>query len=110
MAATLQQSLDFYGYHHLMGNITGNQDLPRFASRWPVAVCHLPKMRARLGPKRNSGQRYCLYKVAEMIAFIGTIPGVPVIYYGDEIGMPGAGDPDNRRMMRFDNLSERKPA
>jgi glycosidase len=26
---------------------------------------------------------------------------VPVIYYGDEIGMTGAADPDNRRMMRF---------
>ena len=24
-----------------------------------------------------------------------------MIYYGDEIGMSGAGDPDNRRMMRF---------
>ena len=31
-----------------------------------------------------------------------TVPGVPLIYYGDEFGMPGAGDPDNRRMMRFD--------
>jgi glycosidase len=32
---------------------------------------------------------------------------VPVIYYGDEIGMTGAADPDNRRMMRFGNqLSE----
>jgi glycosidase len=25
-----------------------------------------------------------------------------VIYYGDEFGMTGANDPDNRRMMRFD--------
>ena len=37
------------------------------------------------------------------MAYILTIPGVPVIYYGDEIGMTGASDPDNRRMMRFDN-------
>src|SRR6266446_5207917 len=26
-----------------------------------------------------------------------TLRGVPEIYYGDEIGMPGGGDPDNRR-------------
>jgi glycosidase len=28
---------------------------------------------------------------------------VPMIYYGDDIGMTGAGDPDNRRDMRFDD-------
>ena len=26
-----------------------------------------------------------------------------MIYYGDELGMTGAGDPDNRRDMRFDD-------
>ena len=24
-------------------------------------------------------------------------PGVPCIYYGDEVGLPGGTDPDNRR-------------
>ncbi|MDP4143695.1 MAG: alpha-amylase family glycosyl hydrolase [Bacillota bacterium] len=28
-----------------------------------------------------------------------TYPGAPTIYYGDELGMPGAADPDNRRAM-----------
>jgi glycosidase len=37
-----------------------------------------------------------------------TIPGIPVIYYGDEIGDPGGNDPDNRRMMRFENLSDQE--
>lgn len=28
-----------------------------------------------------------------------TMPGIPLIYYGDEIALPGGGDPDNRRDM-----------
>lgn len=30
-------------------------------------------------------------------AFLLTTRGIPMIYYGDEIAMPGGGDPDNRR-------------
>jgi cyclomaltodextrinase len=37
--------------------------------------------------------------------FYLTMPGVPCIYYGDEIGLPGGNDPDNRRMMVFDSLN-----
>src|ERR1051326_8112901 len=32
-----------------------------------------------------------------------TYPGVPCVYYGDEIGLPGKGDPDNRRCMIWDS-------
>ncbi len=32
-------------------------------------------------------------------ALLLTIPGVPLLYYGDELAMAGAGDPDNRRDM-----------
>ena len=34
-----------------------------------------------------------------------TNKGAPLIYYGDEIGLPGAGDPDNRRMMPWTGYS-----
>jgi len=50
-------------------------------------------------------------KLQLYIAYLISIPGVPIIYYGDEIGMTGASDPDNRRMMRFDdelNLYEKQ--
>jgi glycosidase len=30
---------------------------------------------------------------------------VPLIYYGDDYGQPGAGDPDNRRFMKLSGLS-----
>lgn len=39
-----------------------------------------------------------------------TIPGVPCIYQGDEYGVPGANDPDNRRMMQFDGYCNRERA
>lgn len=31
-----------------------------------------------------------------------TLPGVPLVYYGEEIGMLGGADPDNRRTMPWD--------
>jgi glycosidase len=37
------------------------------------------------------------------LTYLSSIPGIPIIDYGDEIGMTGAGDPDNRRMMRFES-------
>jgi alpha-glucosidase len=41
-------------------------------------------------------------RVRLAVALLMTVPGVPSIYYGDEIGMEGAGDPDNRRCMSWD--------
>ena len=38
--------------------------------------------------------------------FLMTTKGVPLIYYGDEIGLAGAGDPDNRRPMPWDGHTE----
>jgi glycosidase len=40
-----------------------------------------------------------------------TVPGVPLLYYGDEYGEYGGGDPDNRHAMRFDTqLAPREKA
>lgn len=37
--------------------------------------------------------------------FLLTFPGAPCIYYGDEIGMKGASDPDCRRTFNWDSTS-----
>ncbi|MCK7525308.1 MAG: alpha-amylase family glycosyl hydrolase [Ignavibacteriales bacterium] len=55
-------------------------------------------------PKVDNPSSY--EKLKLHLAYLLTIPGVPIIYYGDEIGMTGAADPDNRRMMRFGNQLE----
>jgi glycosidase len=33
------------------------------------------------------------------LAYVMTAPGIPVLYYGDEVGLAGGGDPDSRRVM-----------
>jgi glycosidase len=53
----------------------GNHDVPRFASARGSSAAKL--------------------KLA--FALTLTLRGIPELYYGDEIGMPGGGDPDNRR-------------
>ena len=104
---SVKESFSYYGWHSLMGNITGNHDIPRFIS-YASGALDFDEDGKAAGWERDiqvedpDGYK----KLSSLTAFIMTIPGVPVVYYGDEIGMPGAGDPDNRRDMRFDDLSK----
>jgi cyclomaltodextrinase / maltogenic alpha-amylase / neopullulanase len=103
---SLQESFSYFGNHSLMGNITGNQDLTRFITLASGALSPTENA-SEAGWKRDIEVKDTVgySKLSMLIAFNMTIPGVPVIYYGDEFGMPGAGDPDNRRMMKFDSLT-----
>jgi glycosidase len=40
--------------------------------------------------------------VQALVAFLFTLEGAPLIYYGDEIGLQGGPDPDCRRCMQWD--------
>ncbi|MEA3318156.1 MAG: alpha-amylase family glycosyl hydrolase, partial [Bacteroidota bacterium] len=106
---SLSESLEYYGYHSLMGNITGNHDIPRFISYAGKAIA-FDEDAKKAGWERDIQVEDTIgyYKLSSLTAFIMTIPGIPVIYYGDELGMPGAGDPDNRRPMKFVDLSRQE--
>ena len=47
-----------------------------------------------------------LQRVKLALALLFFLPGAPCIYYGDEIGMLGGKDPDNRRAFPWDKLEE----
>ena len=47
-----------------------------------------------------------LQRVKLALAILFFLPGAPCIYYGDEIGMEGGKDPDNRRSFPWDKLSD----
>jgi len=43
--------------------------------------------------------------MALALLLLFTRPGVPCLYYGDEVGLPGAGDPDCRRCFPWDRTA-----
>ena len=111
LARVFNEGLQAYGAHHLMGNITGNQDRARFISYADGSVKFGEDAKlAGWTREINNVDSKGFDEMRSLIAFIMTTPGIPCVYYGDEIGMPGGNDPDNRRVMQFDNLNEDQQA
>lgn len=98
----MEESMRYYGSHHLMGNITGNQDRARFISYADGSVRFDEDAKLAGWTRKIENRGADGFARAKMLmAFLLTTPGIPCVYYGDEIGMPGGNDPDNRRMMKF---------
>lgn len=100
-----------YGpFWHRMSPFMGNHDVSRLATElqgcptWSLfGGC--PDVMMASGPI-SEAQWNIINRTATIFSVVATLPGVPLLYYGDEIGLAGAGDPDNRRMMKFEGLSE----
>ncbi|MBO6937905.1 MAG: DUF3459 domain-containing protein [Deltaproteobacteria bacterium] len=97
----------YYGTDSIMSTFIGNHDIPRvihYASR-EITNC-------REGSNPGNGWDWVpsqpsspapYERLAVAFAVLMTNGGVPLVYYGDEIGLAGGGDPDNRRMMEWDD-------
>lgn len=109
LANTLEQGLNYYGSHHLMGNISGNQDKARFISYASGDVSFEEDAKKAGWTREITMSDTTAYKkLAQLQAFNLSVPGIPVIYYGDEYGSIGGNDPDNRRRMKFENLNNQE--
>lgn len=105
----MQKSFQVFGYNNLMGNIMDSHDKIRYMAYADGDLAINDGQAIEIGwtnpPQVDNPESYDKLKLH--LAYLLTIPGIPIIYYGDEIGMTGAADPDNRRMMRFnDELNE----
>ncbi len=99
----MQKSFSVYGVNSLMGNIMDSHDKVRFMAYADGDVSLNEGNAAEIGwknpPEVDNKSSYDKMKL--YLSYLLTIPGIPIIDYGDEFGMTGAADPDNRRMMRF---------
>jgi len=91
----------------LMTTWIGNHDIPRaihFAN-WRFGNCtegrYLGNTWSADFQQPSTPEPY--ERLAVAFAIMMTNPGIPLIYYGDEIGLAGGGDPGNRRMMPWND-------
>ena len=105
---TMEHNLQVYQPINLMGTITSSHDQIRFISVADEQITYTENGTERgfSDPPEEVEHISSYQKLANFTAFNFSISGIPVVYYGEEIGLEGAGDPDNRRTMRFGkNLS-----
>lgn len=79
----------------VMATMIGNHDVTRFLS-----VADGTADGNGFVPAPSPTARRTFDKQRLALAAVFTLPGAPVLYYGDEFGMPGRRDPDSRRVMK----------
>lgn len=102
---------NFYGASAIMSTFIGNHDVPRIINfavdppnNWSDPWYNGANNAWSNQPSLPSGTS-AFERLSVAFGVLYAIKGIPLMYYGDEIGMPGGGDPDNRRMMQWSGYS-----
>lgn len=105
LAGSMDANDTYYWSGAVMSTFIGNHDLPRvvhYAEDVPLSMGNPWWNDQELGWNNPPGVPAGTSAFERLVVGFGiimTTPGAPLVYYGDEIGLPGAGDPDNRRPM-----------
>jgi neopullulanase len=102
LESSVSSSVSTYG-GGLMSPFLGNHDVERFATAVTGASgdCWSGWLEDPMAEGSSVTEWDLINRQSMALAFTLTQPGVPLLYYGDEIGLHGGGDPDNRRQMNF---------
>jgi alpha-glucosidase len=77
----------------------------RAAIPWQIAIQQFNLLGSHDTPRLRSILGGDLGRVRVAAALLFSYPGVPCVYYGDELGLEGMGDPDCRRCMPWDEAA-----
>jgi glycosidase len=94
-AALINVETSLRGSGAVLGRMLDNHDTSRFLSEADGNGANDPWANPPSQP--GDPTRYARLRMG--LALLMTSPGLPVIYYGDEVGLAGASDPDSRRVM-----------
>lgn len=89
----------FAGSGATVARMLDNHDTPRFISVATGDAFNDPWANPPLQP----GTEDPYLRVELGLALLFTLPGAPTLFYGDELGLAGANDPDARRVMPADD-------
>lgn len=91
--AWLAGHIDAVQMNHALRDARADYGLPGLLCSWNMLSSHdTPRLITTVGSAEQA-------RLAMLMQF--TMPGIPLVYYGEEIGMEGGADPDCRRPMRW---------
>ncbi len=80
-------------------NLLDSHDTTRFITRMDDYKLNQESLKVAPEPKNDAYQRAALGIIMQY-----AYPGAPMVYYGDEVGLPGTKDPDSRRFFPWSKI------
>jgi glycosidase len=115
LATWMDQHANDYGPNAVMSTMLGTHDMQRVihhgenvpvgGNEWEDGRGPAPRTGGWTNHPAQPSTAEAYERLANAFAVIFTNKGAPLVYYGDEIGLAGSGDPDNRRVMPWTGLS-----